>query len=66
MYTSEYDLIIAEGKYRELQNEMMAIRLAQQLRAESDKGPSLLGKIASFASHSLHIGSHDHKVGAAA
>jgi hypothetical protein len=66
MYTSEYDLIIAEGKSREFQNEMMAIRLAQQLRAESDKGPGLLGKIVSFASHSLHIGSQNHKVRAAA
>ena len=66
MYTTEYDLMVAQNKSREFQNEMMAIRLAQSLRAESKQGPSLLDKIVSFASHSLHIGSRNHKVGAAA
>jgi hypothetical protein len=66
MYTTEYDLIVAQGKSREFQNEMMAIRLAQSLRAESEHGPSLLDRLISFASHSLHIGSGHHKLGAAA
>jgi hypothetical protein len=66
MYTTEYDLLVAESKRHEFQNEMMAIRLAQRLRAESKQGPSLLDKLVSFASHGLHIGSRDHKLGAAA
>ncbi len=66
MYTTEYDLLVAQSKGREFQNEMMAIRLAQSLRAESAKGPSLLDRLVSFASDSLRFTSRDHKASVAA
>jgi hypothetical protein len=66
MYPTEYDLIVAEDRGRELQNEMKAIRLGQIARAERMEQPSLLDRLVALTSRGAHIHVSDRKAGAAA
>jgi hypothetical protein len=66
MYTTEYDLMVAEGRARELRDQMQEIRRAQAIQATKADSASLLGRLVTLVSHSRHVRSGDQKVSAAA
>jgi len=66
MYITEYDLMVAEDRTRELQSEMRAIRMAKAARAEIADHPSLLDRLAALAGRGTHGQASRGKVGAAA
>ena len=66
MYTSEYDLIVAEDRARALRDEMRAIRLARAARTETADGPSLFDRLVGLASRVAHVQAPRRKIGVAA
>jgi hypothetical protein len=66
MYATEYDLIVAEDRFRDLRHEMRAIRLAQAAQAEMTDHQSLFDRLIGMTSRGARIWAPRRKVGAAA
>jgi hypothetical protein len=67
MYSTEYDLIVAEDRSCALRDEMRAIRLARAAQqAETADRPGLFDRLAALVSRGAHVQTSHRKVGAAA
>ena len=66
MYATEFDLLVAESRRRDLQNEMKAIRLARAAQTTRTAHTGLLGRLVELTSRGAHIQAPHHEVGAAA
>ena len=65
MYTTDYDLVVAQDRSRALREEMKLIRLAQAAQVETTERPSLLERLIAFTGRGARIRT-THRTGAAA
>jgi hypothetical protein len=66
MYSTEYDLMIAEDRFRELEAQMREINMARAIQARKGGSPSLLGRLVALIGRGTHTAMPHGKVGAAA
>jgi hypothetical protein len=66
MYSTEYDLMVAEDRFRELEAQMREINLAREIQARGLSSPSLLDRLVTLAGRGAHSLLPNRKVGAAA
>lgn len=66
MYSTEYDLMVAEDRFRELEAEMREINMARAIRARSTGHPTLLDRLVALVGRGAHTLMPHRKVGAAA
>jgi hypothetical protein len=55
MYTTEYDLIVAQDRSRAFREEMRLLRLAQSAEGKTESRPSLLDRLITFTSRGAHV-----------
>ena len=66
MYSTEYDLLVAADRFRELEAEMREINLARAIRARGTARPSLLDRLVALVGRGAQTVTPQRKVGAAA
>jgi hypothetical protein len=66
MYSTEYDLLVAEDRFRELEAQMREINIARSIQAGNAGGPSLLDRLVALAGRGAQTLLLHRKVGAAA
>jgi hypothetical protein len=66
MYSTEYDLLVAADRFRELQAEMREINTASAIRARSTARPTLLDRLIGLVGRGAQTPMPHRKVGAAA
>ena len=66
MYATEYDLIVAQDRIRDRQDEARAMRLARAARAEAMVSPGLLDRLIAVVTRSTQVDAPRGKVSAAA
>ena len=49
MYSTEYDLMVAEDRFRELEAQMREINFARAIQARGDSSPSLFERLVTLA-----------------
>jgi hypothetical protein len=66
MYSTEYDLMVAEDRFRELEAQMREINIARAIQARNGGSPSLLDRLVALAGRGAQSLMPHRKVGAAA
>ena len=66
MYSTEYDLMVAEDRFRELEAQMREINIARAIQAQNSGSPSLFERLVALVGRTTHAAMPHGKVGAAA
>jgi hypothetical protein len=66
MYSTEYDLLVAEDRFRELQAEMREINTARAIRARGAARPRLLDRLVALVGRGAQTPMPHRNVGATA